>query len=94
MHDMFSERGTPLTARVQKVLDAMPKEVQDTVEAEMALSAASEIDAGRQLSIAPVMKELRTLMELLRSWSALQAETGDDIDELTRRRAERRGSTG
>lgn len=85
-------RRTDLEDRVCERLADMPEAVQATVEAQMAISAAQEIDAGRQLSIAPVMKELRTLMELLRSWSDAQADSGDDIDELTKRRAERRGS--
>lgn len=88
------EHATPLADRVRGVLAGMPESVQQTVEAEMAISAAAEIDAGRQLSIAPVMKELRTLMELLRSWSDAQTDSGDDIDELTKRRAERRGNAG
>jgi hypothetical protein len=84
-----------LERRVLKCLAKMPEVVQDTVEAEMALSAAGEIDAGRQLSIAPVMKELRSLMELLRSWSTAQTDSGDDVDDLAARRAERRaGAAG
>lgn len=90
---MLDERGSSLAGRVRKVLATMPEDVQATVEAQMALSAAGEIDAGRQLSIAPVMKELRTLMELLRSWAAAQTETGDDVDELARARASRRAGT-
>lgn len=85
--------SSALADRVRERLADMPEAVQATVEAQMAISAAQEIDAGRQLSIAPVMKELRTLMEQLRSWSALQTETGDDIDELARARAERRANT-
>lgn len=86
---------TPLTDRVRARLADMPQAVQDTVEAEMALSAAGEIDAGRQLSIAPVMKELRSLMELLRSWSTEQTDSGDSVDDLAAARAARRaGQTG
>lgn len=88
------ERRSVLADRVRERLADMPQAVQDTVEASMAISAAQEIDAGRQLSIAPVMKELRTLMELLRSWATVQTETGDDVDDLARRRAERRGEAG
>lgn len=87
------ERRTALEDRVRKRLEGMPEDVQATVEAQMAISAAAEIDAGRQLSIAPVMKELRTLMELLRSWSDAQANSGDSIDELARARAERRANS-
>lgn len=92
---MLDGSSTPLTDRVRARLADMPPSVQDTVEAEMALSAAGEIDAGRQMSIAPVMKELRSLMELLRSWSTAQTDSGDDVDDLAARRAERRaGATG
>lgn len=86
-------RRTDLEDRVRERLEGMPADVQATVEAQMAISAAAEIDAGRQLSIAPVMKELRTLMELLRSWSDAQTDTGDVVDEFTRARAERRANT-
>lgn len=86
-------RRTDLEDRVRERLEGMPEDVQATVEAQMAISAAAEIDAGRQLSIAPVMKELRTLMELLRSWSDAQADSGDSIDELARARAERRANS-
>jgi hypothetical protein len=86
--------ATPLTDRVRARLADMPQSVQDTVEAEMALSAAGEIDAGRQMSIAPVMKELRSLMELLRSWSTEQTDSGDKLDEFTRQRQARIAGRG
>ncbi|MGH3672181.1 MAG: hypothetical protein ACRDSH_16365 [Pseudonocardiaceae bacterium] len=72
------------------MLDEMPQAVQGTAEATLAISLAGEIDAGRQLSIAPVSKELRGLLELLRSWATEQAETGDAVDELGAARAARR----
>lgn len=90
---MLDDRPTPLTDRVAKRLADMPEAVQDTVEAQMALSAAGEIDAGRQMSIAPVMKELRGLMELLRSWSTTQTDSGDDVDDLAAARAARRAAS-
>ena len=86
---------TPLSDRVARVIADMPESVQASAEAVLAQSLAGEIDAGRQMSIAPVAKELRSLLELLRSWAELQADTGDDVDELARARAARRsGATG
>lgn len=86
---MVDDQLTPLTNRVAEVLSGMPDAVQATVEAQMALSAAGEIDAGRQLSIAPVMKELRTLMDWLRAQASAQAAEVDPLDALAERRARR-----
>lgn len=87
---MLDDHTTPLRDRVAVVIARMPIAVQDTVESQMALSLATEIDAGRQLSIAPVSKELRTIMEQLRAWSAEVAPVADPVDDqIAARRARR-----
>jgi hypothetical protein len=80
---------------VQRDLDSMPESVQNTTEAATALALAREMDMGRQLSIAPVAKELRGIMELLRSWATAAAPSGDAVDDLAAARAARRaGAAG
>lgn len=82
-----------LQNRVATILLDMPQVVRSSAEAVLALALAAEIDAGRQLSIAPVSKELRTVLELLRSWAAAGTETGDAVDDLSAARAARLAST-
>lgn len=75
---------------VRRDLDLMPETVQLTTEAASALALARELDIGRQLSIAPVAKELRGIMELLRAWATEQASESDPIDDLAALRERRR----
>lgn len=82
-----------LQNRVATILLDMPDVVRSSAEAVLALALAAEIDAGRQLSIAPVSKELRTVLELLRSWAAAGTETGDAVDDLSAARAARLANT-
>lgn len=79
-----------VVAAVQRDLDLMPEEVQLTTEAASALALARELDIGRQLSIAPVAKELRGIMELLRAWATERATETDPVDDLAALRERRR----
>lgn len=75
---------------VLRDLERMPVAVRSLTEAGMAVVLGREMDAGRQLSIAPVSRELRELMEVLRGWAEASGDTGDEVDELAALRAARR----
>jgi hypothetical protein len=86
---------TPLVDRVRERLADMPEAVQGTVEAELAVTLAYKLEALGEQSTAPTAKELRSVMELLRSWSTEQTDSGDSVDDLAAARAARRaGQTG
>jgi hypothetical protein len=86
---------TPLVDRVRERLADMPEDVQATVEAELAVTLAYKLEALGEQSTAPTAKELRGVMELLRSWSTEQTNSGDSVDRIADQLAARRaGRTG
>lgn len=76
-----------LQNRVATILLDMPQVVRSSAEAVLALHLARRVD---QLDNVPQnSKELRTVLELLRSWAAAGTETGDTLDDFTAKRNER-----
>lgn len=95
----FDEIELPEWASVTSMVAAdllrLPDSVTDACEAAIALALARKLDSGGELSVAPVSKELREVMGLLRSRAGLLGETGDAVDELGAARAARRsGAAG
>jgi len=82
-----------VVAAVLRDLSRLPVVVRDTTEAATAVALARELDRGRLMSTAPVAKELRATVELLRQMAALQEEAGDAVDDLAAKRAVRRANT-
>lgn len=80
-----------LQNRVATILLDMPDTVRSSAEAVLALHLARRVD---QLDNVPQnSKELRTVLELLRSWAAAGMETGDAVDDLAAARASRLANT-
>lgn len=80
-----------LQNRVATILLDMPATVRSSAEAVLALHLARRVD---QLDNVPQnSKELRTVLELLRSWAAAGTKTGDAVDDLAAARASRLANT-
>jgi hypothetical protein len=74
-------------------LEAMPEQIQASTEAAAAVALARKLDAGGEISVAPVAKELREVMRFLRDLTGTREREADDVDDLAARRAERRSGT-
>lgn len=84
-----------VTTMAANDLSRMPGSVTDATEAAIALALARKLDSGGELSVAPVSKELREVMALLRSRADSLGDSGDSVDELGAVRAARRaGAAG
>ena|SRR6476661_663201 len=84
-----------VTAMVATDLARLPVSVTDSTEAAIALALAHKLDSGGELSVAPVSKELREVMAILRSRADSLGDSGDSVDELGAARAARRaGAAG
>lgn len=81
-----------VTASTAHDLAALPESVTDTTEAAIALALARKLDSGGEMSVAPVSKELREVMSLLRVAADAQSGRGDVVDDLGDRFAARRAA--
>jgi len=84
-----------VSVSVASDLARLPVSVTDCAEAAIALALARKLDSGGEISVAPVSKELREVLALLRARAGLLGEMGDAVDELGAARAARRsGAAG
>ena len=89
MDEEFEGDGL-VEAAVRRDLARLPVQLQGTTPAATAIALARELDRGRLMSTAPVAKELReTMRELAASATEFEVK-GDAVDDLNKRRAERR----
>jgi hypothetical protein len=77
-------------AAVRRDLDRLPSALRGTTSAATAVALARELDRGRLMSTAPVAKELRETMRELAAAATEFEVKGDAVDDLNKRRAERR----
>lgn len=81
-----------VTASTAHDLADLPESVTNTTEAAIALALARKLDSGGEMSVAPVSKELREVMSLLRAAADAQSGRGDVVDDLGDRFAARRAA--
>lgn len=74
-------------------LEAMPEHILTSTEAAAAVALARKLDAGGEISVAPVAKELREVMKFLRDLAGTREREGDDVDDLAAARAARRAAS-
>lgn len=79
-----------VTAATVADLDRLPVSITDCVESAIALALARKLDSGGELSVAPVSKELRDVMVLLRSRAESLGGVVSAVDSLADRFAARR----
>jgi hypothetical protein len=91
-HDIELPDWATVTASTAHDLAQLPDTVTNTTEAAIALALARKLDSGGEMSVAPVSKELREVMALLRTNAENQTGRGDVVDDLSDRFAARRAA--
>lgn len=81
-----------VSAAVLRDLEGLPEGVVNSTDAAIALALASKLDRGGEISVAPVAKELATVMDRLRS-AGQDRSAGDGVDDLAAARAARRAAS-
>lgn len=97
MGSRFSEIELPewasVTASVASELACLPESVTAAPEAAIALALARKLDSGGEVSVAPVSKELREVLALLRLEAPAERNEVGGLGDLTARIAARRAAS-
>lgn len=82
----------PVEAATRRDISDLPKRLQESGMAATALTLARRLDEAGLRDSPPLARELRTVLVALQAQAPKKSE-GDDLDELARRRAERRAAS-